>query len=142
MANELVNYATSIGQKSLLLKVDFEKAFDCVNWEFLFDIMSQIGFGGTWCSWIKGFLSSSSISVLINGSPTKEFVMERGFRQGDPLSPFLFLIVTEALQVTVLEACNKGIYKGLSLINEGSNISLLQYADDALFFGRILISKS
>lgn len=62
--------------------------------------------------------------------------MERGLRQGDPLSPFLFLIVVEALQITMLEACNNGIYKGIHLNKFGSNISLLQYADDALFFGK------
>ena len=55
--------------------------------------------------------------------------------QGDHLSPFLFLIIAEALQVLVLEACNKGVFKGLFLENDGSNVSLLQYADDALFFG-------
>ncbi|GKD71944.1 reverse transcriptase domain, reverse transcriptase zinc-binding domain protein [Tanacetum coccineum] len=60
--------------------------------------------------------------------------MERGLRQGDPFSPFLFLIVAEALQVMMIDACNKGIYKGLSLANDGANVSLLQYADDALFF--------
>lgn len=73
--------------------------------------------------------------MLINGSPSKEFKMERGLRQGDPLSPFLFLLVAEALQVMIIEACNKGIFKGVSLADDGSNISLLQYADDALFFG-------
>ncbi|GKF07976.1 arginine repressor C-terminal-like domain-containing protein, partial [Tanacetum coccineum] len=55
--------------------------------------------------------------------------------QGDPLSPFLFLIVAEALQVLTLKACNKCVYKGLSLAEDGANVSLLQYADDALFFG-------
>ncbi|GJX75163.1 RNA-directed DNA polymerase, eukaryota, reverse transcriptase zinc-binding domain protein [Tanacetum coccineum] len=61
--------------------------------------------------------------------------MERGLKQGDPLSPFIFLIVAEALQVMMIDACNKGIYKGLSLANDDANVSLLQYADDALFFG-------
>nr|GEY03038.1 putative RNA-directed DNA polymerase, eukaryota, reverse transcriptase zinc-binding domain protein [Tanacetum cinerariifolium] len=84
--------------------------------------------------WISSCLSSASVSVLINGSPSKEFKMERGLRQGDPLSPSLLLIVAEALQVMIIEACNKGIFKGLSLGDDGSNISLLQFANDALFF--------
>ncbi|GJY51582.1 arginine repressor C-terminal-like domain-containing protein [Tanacetum coccineum] len=62
--------------------------------------------------------------------------MERGLRQGDPLSHFLFLLVVEALQVTIIESCNKGIFNGVSLANGYANISLLQYADDALFFGK------
>ncbi|GJZ15065.1 RNA-directed DNA polymerase, eukaryota, reverse transcriptase zinc-binding domain protein [Tanacetum coccineum] len=70
----------------------------------------------------------------MNGSPFKEFKLERGLRQGDSLSPFLFLIVVEALQISILEACEKGFYKCIHLANNGVNISLLQYADDALFF--------
>ncbi|GKC09965.1 hypothetical protein Tco_1001575 [Tanacetum coccineum] len=68
--------------------------------------------------------------------------MERDLKQGDPLSHFLFLIVTEALQVLTLEACNKGVYKGLSLAKDGANVSLLQYADDALFLSRLSSWKS
>ena len=79
--------------------------------------------------------------MLINGTPSKEFKMERGLRQGDPLSPFLFLIVAEALQVMTMEACNKGIFKGLTL-DDGQNISLLQYADDALFFGEWSVANA
>ncbi|GKA49601.1 RNA-directed DNA polymerase, eukaryota, reverse transcriptase zinc-binding domain protein [Tanacetum coccineum] len=66
---------------------------------------------------LSGFvlLSSASISVLVNGSPSREFKIERGLRQGDPLSPFLFLIVVEALQISIHEACNKGAFKGLKI---------------------------
>ncbi|GKD61379.1 RNA-directed DNA polymerase, eukaryota, reverse transcriptase zinc-binding domain protein, partial [Tanacetum coccineum] len=135
IANEIINFAKSEKINMLLFKVDFEKAFDSVNWEFLFDIMAQMSFGSKWRKWISSCLSSASVSVLINGSLSKEFKMERGLRQGDPLSPFLFLIVAEALQIMIIEACNKGIFKGLSLGDDGSNISLLQLADDALFFG-------
>ncbi|GKF37752.1 reverse transcriptase domain, reverse transcriptase zinc-binding domain protein [Tanacetum coccineum] len=60
--------------------------------------------------------------------------MEKSLRQGDPLSPFLFLLVADALQISIVETCNKGIYKGVSLAERGDNLSLLQYADDALFF--------
>nr|GEV71960.1 nucleotide-binding alpha-beta plait domain-containing protein [Tanacetum cinerariifolium] len=71
-----------------------------------------LSFGIKWRKWIASCLSSASISVLINGSPSKEFKMECGLRQGDPLSPFLFFLVIEALQVTIVDACNKGIFKG------------------------------
>lgn len=61
--------------------------------------------------------------------------MEKGLRQGDPLSPFLFLLVAEALQVMILDACDKNIFRGVRLYSDNSNLSLLQFADDALFFG-------
>ncbi|GJZ86962.1 putative RNA-directed DNA polymerase, eukaryota, reverse transcriptase zinc-binding domain protein, partial [Tanacetum coccineum] len=134
IANEIIRRAKLEDQRLLLFKVDFEKSFDSVNWNFLLDIMRQMGFGLKWINWIASCLSSATISILINGSPSNEFSMERGLRQGDPLSPFLFLIVAEALQVTILNACDKGIFKGVCLANSGNNISLLQFADDALFF--------
>ncbi|KAJ9549873.1 hypothetical protein OSB04_022416 [Centaurea solstitialis] len=135
IANEISNYAKRKGLKLMLFKVDFEKAFDSVNWDFLISIMEQMGFGCKWCDWIKGCISSASISVLINGSPSEEFLISRGLRQGDPLSPFLFLLVGEALQVMTLEACEKGLFKGVTLASSNRNVSLIQYADDALFFG-------
>ncbi|KAJ9556044.1 hypothetical protein OSB04_010658 [Centaurea solstitialis] len=133
-----------------LFKVDFEKAFDSVNWSFLFHTMEQMGFGSKWIGWIQGCLQSASISILVNGAPSKEFHMERGLRaspmvtpleidpigdglrQGDPLSPFLFLLAGEALQQMFLVACNSGLFKGLRLENSNRNLSLMQFADDAL----------
>nr|GEX50686.1 RNA-directed DNA polymerase, eukaryota [Tanacetum cinerariifolium] len=134
VANEVIDYALNSGTNRHFFKVDFAKAFDSVRWEFLLDTMKQMGFSAKWISWISGCLQSASISVLVNGSPTSEFHMERGLRQGDPLSPLLFNIVSKALQITILEACDKGVFKGVSLNDGETNLPLLQYADDALLF--------
>ncbi|GJU74574.1 ABC transporter G family member 3 [Tanacetum coccineum] len=125
LANKIISFANRSDLKLLCLKVDFEKAFDCVCWSFLDDTMVNMGFGDKWPSWIHEYLSSASISVLVNGSPTREFLMRTGLRQGDPLSPYLFLIVAESLQVTTIDACSKRIFYGISLPNVGENISLL-----------------
>lgn len=63
----------------------------------------------------KACLVSSTISVLVNGSPTKEFSMEKGLRQGDPMAPFLFLVVAESLHILISEAKAKGMYEGIKV---------------------------
>ncbi|KAJ9551049.1 hypothetical protein OSB04_015094 [Centaurea solstitialis] len=135
IANELINLAKKEKAPLLAFKVDFEKAFDSINWDFLLDVLAQMGFGKIWCNWMKGCLMSASVSVLVNGTATREFKMERGLRQGDPLSPMLFILAAEALQAMIIQACNSGFFQGIRLASEGINLSLLQYADDALFFG-------
>lgn len=103
--NELCSWAKKSKKQVLLFKVDFEKAFDSVNWEYLDSIISQLGYGEKWRMWIRGCLHSARLSVLVNGSPTKEFEMKKGVRQGDPLSSFLFIIAMEGLNIAMKEAC-------------------------------------
>lgn len=94
-----------------------------------------MNFGDGWRSWILGCLSSASVSVLLNGSPTAEFKITRGVRQGDPLAPFLFILAAEGLHQVLESAKNVGVYTGVQLPNDGPLLSHLQYADDAVFFG-------
>ncbi|XP_024961356.1 uncharacterized protein LOC112501856 [Cynara cardunculus var. scolymus] len=94
-----------------------------------------MSFGVKWRAWIKGCLRTTSVAVLINGSPTHEFPLGRGVRQGDPLAPLLFILAAEALNIMMLEASRKGIFKGIKLPNSGPEISILQFADDVLIMG-------
>ncbi|XP_071727386.1 uncharacterized mitochondrial protein AtMg01250-like [Rutidosis leptorrhynchoides] len=94
-----------------------------------------MGFGLKWIGFIRACLSSLSISVLINGSPTKEFSPERGIRQGDPISPFLFIIVAEGLNILVKRALANGHLQRLKIGHDNLTITHLQYADDTIFFG-------
>ncbi|GKU89387.1 hypothetical protein SLEP1_g3529 [Rubroshorea leprosula] len=127
--NELVHDMKSRRKKGIIFKADFEKAFDSVDWGYLDTIHHLLGFGEKWRSWIKECLSSASVSVLVNGSPTQEFKMQRGLRQGDPLSPYLFLIAAEGLHALLLEAEMKDMFKGVK-VDENTLVSHLQFADD------------
>ncbi|KAJ9553154.1 hypothetical protein OSB04_017199 [Centaurea solstitialis] len=83
-------------------------------------------------AFVKG---TAKVSVLVNGSPTSEFMMEKGVRQGDPLAPFLFILAAEALQVAIQEANIKRLFRGVRLGNADDELSILQFADDTIFMG-------
>ncbi|KAJ0853618.1 putative RNA-directed DNA polymerase [Helianthus annuus] len=133
--NEVIAWLKRRSKKAFLLKIDFEKAYDNVNWGFLISILEQMGFPNRWCVWIMGILQSARSSTLVNGSPTFEFKCQKGLRQGDPLSPFLFLVVMEALSCVLNKARAIGEFQGVRLDIDGTVISHLFYADDALILG-------
>ncbi|GJX54257.1 putative RNA-directed DNA polymerase, eukaryota, reverse transcriptase zinc-binding domain protein [Tanacetum coccineum] len=135
MVGEIIAWAKKYKKRVMFLKVDFEKAFDSLNWLFLFCVLEQMGFSSKWRTWIHSCLDSAFASVLVNGSPTKEFKIQRGLRQGDPLSPFLFILAIEALNVALLEATNKNIFRGIKVGKDKIHISHLQFVDDALIMG-------
>ncbi|GJX85395.1 RNA-directed DNA polymerase, eukaryota, reverse transcriptase zinc-binding domain protein, partial [Tanacetum coccineum] len=95
----------------------------------------KIPVSSKWCTWIFGCLRNARASVLVNGSPTCEFKIQRGLRQGDPLSPFLFILAMEGLHVLTCKAMTMGLFKGVSVGNDSLNISHLIYADDVIFLG-------
>ncbi|GKB40364.1 RNA-directed DNA polymerase, eukaryota, partial [Tanacetum coccineum] len=117
-----------------------EAVWDCgsskaplgITWMVTFWFVRSFGFGNKWCSWIKACLNSSRASILINGSPTSEFSIKRGLRQGDPLSPFLFILVMEGLHNAFEEAVGNGLITGVNIKNSTINVSHLFYADDVI----------
>lgn len=113
IVNELEGWVKRSKSKALLFKIDFEKAFDTINWNFVDGVLGYMNFSRRWRMWIRGILASARASVLINGSPSKEFQYERGVRQGDPLSPFLFIIAMETFTFFL----DKGQTRGLCCHN-------------------------
>ncbi|XP_028061495.1 uncharacterized protein LOC114264963 [Camellia sinensis] len=85
-------------------------------------------------SWMKECVASARVSVLVNGSPTPEFCPQRGLRQRDPLSPFMFIIVAEALNILLARAKSLGLIRGAFVGSSGLRITHLQFADDTIMF--------
>jgi len=113
IANEMVDEAHRLKKELLLFKVNFEKAYDSVDWGYLDAVMERMSFSVLWRKWIKECVSTVTASVLVNGSPTDEFPLERGLRQGDPLSPVLFLIAAEGLHIIMKSVVERNIYVGV-----------------------------
>ncbi|GAU47706.1 hypothetical protein TSUD_177110 [Trifolium subterraneum] len=97
VANEVVDLAKRAKKECLVFKVDFEKAYDSVSWSFLDYMLRRVGFGEQWRAWMKTCVCNGKLLVLVNGCPTEEVSISRGLKQGDPLAPFLFLLVAEGL---------------------------------------------
>ncbi|XP_016177787.1 uncharacterized protein LOC107620083 [Arachis ipaensis] len=91
-------------KKSAIIKLDFQKAYDRVKWCFVDTVLEKMSFGRKWRAWVRECVTLASISILVNGSPSKPSKMERGLRQGDPLSPFLFVLVVDVLNRMIGEA--------------------------------------
>jgi hypothetical protein len=113
-------------------KIDFEKAFDKVNHSFILAFLEAKGFGPVWCSWIRQILASATSSVLLNGIPGSFFQCKRGVRQGDPLSPLLFVLAADLLQSILNKAMAQGIIDRPIPCTTCPDFPIVQYADDTL----------
>ena len=118
--------------ETILLSTDIEKAFDSVNHNFIFATLEKFGFGPEFIQWVKTLLKNGQSCVMNNGKSTGYFILERGTRQGDPLSTYLFILVLEVLFLQVRSSDNT---EGIS-INEFT-LKLTAYADDAYYFIKI-----
>ncbi|GJX30506.1 putative RNA-directed DNA polymerase, eukaryota, reverse transcriptase zinc-binding domain protein [Tanacetum coccineum] len=132
MVSEIIEWYKKRNKKLMIFKVDFEKAFDSVSWNYLDFILSQMGFGDAWRSWIRACLNSARTSILVNGSPTQEFSLERGLRQGDPLSPFLFILIMEGLHLFLENDRHAKRIKGATIGYQSINLSHFFFADDVM----------
>ena len=134
VANEAVEDYKRGKREGLVFKIDFEKAYDNVNWDFLDFVLEKKNFGSRWRRWITGCLSSVSYSVMINGRPRGKFKGYKGLRQRDPLSPFLFTLVVGGLSRLIEKATESEFVNSWEVGRENVLISHLQFADDTLFF--------
>ncbi|GAU40836.1 hypothetical protein TSUD_287740 [Trifolium subterraneum] len=136
IANEVVDDAKRAKKDLIMFKVDFEKAYDSVEWDYLEEVKIKMNFPRVWRGWIMECVSSATASVLVNGCPTDEFSLERGLRQGDPLSPFLYLLAAEGLHIMMDSAVSNHLFMPYNIGNANEvSVSHLQFADDTLLIG-------
>ena len=120
----------------MALKLDMSKAYDRVEWAFLERVMYQLGLEERLIKIIMSCVQSVSYSVLLNGQPVGNIIPGRGLRQGDPLSPYLFLLCAMGLQCLIQKAEASGDIKGVAICRHGPRISHLFFADDNVLFCR------
>lgn len=116
IANEAFHYIrhkNKGNQRLMALKLDLNKAFDRVEWDFLLATLKKMGFADRWCQWIFACLSSYELEFLINGESIGNIRPTRGIRQGDPLSPYLFIIIADVLSRMVSKAVDNSLVSGI-----------------------------
>ena len=118
----------------MALKLDMSKACDRLEWIFLQRIMEKMGFHPTWVGSIMECIKSVSYSILVNGEPKGHIIPTRGIRQGDPLSPYLFLLCSEGLNGLIEQAMAGNDIEGVALCRNGPKMSHLFFATIAFYF--------
>ncbi|OMO94054.1 reverse transcriptase [Corchorus capsularis] len=110
------------------------EAYDRVEWDFLHALLLKLGYNSIWTDWILECVRCVSYTIVINGKSSRMILPSRGLRQGDPLSPYLFLLVIDALSRLIQVGMDTGYIEGLKLAINCPEISHLLFADDSLFF--------
>ncbi|XP_010490159.1 PREDICTED: uncharacterized protein LOC104767890 [Camelina sativa] len=137
VAHELLHALDSpnkCSEDSLAIKTDISKAFDRVEWSFLQDALKLLGFSERWIRLIMTCVRTVNYQVLINGSPFGEITPTRGLRQGDPLSPYLFVLCSEILVRMLQDAESRGKITGLKVARSAPSVSHLLFTDDSIFY--------
>jgi hypothetical protein len=118
----------------VIIKLDFEKAYDKVNWNFLFEVLRQKNFPDTWREWIRQCIEGGKVGINLNGERGNFFNTYKGLRQGDPLSPLLFNLVSDVLGSMLDKAKINGQIQVLVPQLIDGSITHLQYVDDTVIF--------
>ncbi|CAN1836487.1 Putative ribonuclease H protein At1g65750 [Linum perenne] len=122
--------------KDMCLKLDMRKAYDMVDWDCLDNLLKAYGFSETWCGWIRSCIRTVRFSVMLNGRALDAFQPSRGIRQGDPLSPFLFILMTNALSFLIDRSVSRKELHGIRLNKRGPLLTHCLFADDTIVFGK------
>ncbi|XP_062014154.1 uncharacterized protein LOC133730612 [Rosa rugosa] len=135
-ANELAHFIHNkrAGEEYMALKLDLSKAYDRLEWGFLQKVMERMGFAHSWVKMIMQCVSSVRYSFLVRGKPRGYVVPSRGLRQGDPLSPYLFLLGAEGLSALLTKKADLGVLPGISICDGAPMVNHLLFADDSMLY--------
>eukprot|EP00253_Pinus_taeda_P012787 PITA_12787 len=126
----------------MLMQLDLSKAYDKVSWTYLEAILEAFGFSKQWIKWILALIKSLRYSILVNGTPSTPFSPSRGIRQGDPLSPLLFVILMEGLSRLIAKRKEDGQIKGLQPIRSCPATTHQQFVDDTMLHGTATLKEA
>ncbi|KAE8790316.1 hypothetical protein D1007_35372 [Hordeum vulgare] len=116
------------------LKLDISRAFDSLNWPFLFEVLKRRGFARKWLHWVSTLLSTTCTKIIANGVPSRPIAHAQGLTQGDPISPLIFVIAMDSLSAILCKATEIGVLISFRYISPLQRLSV--YADDVAMFIR------
>ncbi|CAN1820450.1 LINE-1 retrotransposable element ORF2 protein [Linum perenne] len=145
IVHEVIHYFKNKASKyqwDMMIKMDMMKAYDMVDWRCLENILRTKGFESIWCDWIMECVRTVKFSILVNGVPTEQFTPTRGIRQGDPISPFLFIILSNSLSILINKKGESGAIKGVKLNPRCPTLTHVLFADDTILFGEASVTEA
>eukprot|EP00253_Pinus_taeda_P013888 PITA_13888 len=142
LAQEMIHSLHSRKVAGMLLQLDLSKAYDKVSWTYLEAILKAFGFSQPWIKWVLELIKSTRYSILVNGTPSTPFSPSRGIRQGDPLSPFLFVILMEGLSRLIAKKKEDGQIRGLQPIRSCPATTHQQFVDDTMLHGTPTVKEA
>ncbi|KAM0869563.1 hypothetical protein ACQ4PT_040591 [Festuca glaucescens] len=132
LVRQLARKINSRKEVGVLLKLDISRAFDSLSWSFLFEVLRHLGFPEIWLRWVAIALRSATTRVLVNGVPGRKIYHARGLRQGDPLSPQLFVLMMEVATCLIRKAVEEELFSPIGNCTPEQRLSI--YADDVVLF--------
>jgi len=135
LAQVMIHTLQTQKKAGMLMQLDLSKAYDKVSWNYLEAILDAFSFVKRWITWILALIKSTRFSILVNGAPIAQFTPTRGIRQGDPLSPFLFVILMEGLSRIIRKAKEDILIQGLQPLPSCLTTTHQQFFDDIMLHG-------
>jgi hypothetical protein len=141
IVNDVVDLAKKTGRECLILKVDFEKAYDSVGWGFIEYMLQRFGFCSKWIEWMGACIFAGNLSVFVSGNSMSKIDIKRGLNKEILLPLSISCLVAEGFSGVMRNAVSQNLFTWFPIAREGQQISHLQYADDTLCIGEATIQN-